>query len=75
MSCNSGKTDGETKKLNRKCFFQQKKIALIRTKTFASFLGVSFVKKHVGNKWRNTEKLIKNFKFWFVFLVLPELNS
>ena len=49
MSCNSGKTDGETKKLNRKCFFQQKKIALIRTKTFASFLGVSFVKKHKGN--------------------------
>ena len=23
MSCNGGKTDDETKKLNRKCFFQK----------------------------------------------------
>ena len=69
MSCNRGKTDGETK---GNCFFL-KKCFLSEPKTFASFPGVSFIKKHEGNKWRNTKNLIKTSSFCFVFLVSPEL--
>ena len=66
MSCNRGKTDGETKKSNRKCFFQQK-CFWFEPKTFSIISCVSFVEKHEGNKWRNTKNLIKNFKFLFCF--------
>ena len=73
ISCNDEKTDGETKKSNRKCLLQQK-CFWSEPKTVASFSDVSFVKKHEGNMWRNTKNLIKNFKFFFVFLVSPELK-
>ena len=66
MSCNGGRPDRETKKSNRKWFFQQK-CFWSEPKTFASFSGVSFVKKHKGNKWRNTKNLSKNFKFLVCF--------
>ena len=46
----TGKTDRETKKSKRKCFFQQK-CFWSEPKTFASFPGVSFVEKHEENKW------------------------
>ena len=61
MSCKRGKTDGETKKSNRKCFFSAK-CFWSEPKTIASFSGVSFVKKHEENKRRNTRNLVKNFK-------------
>ena len=66
MSCNGGRADGETKKLNGKSFFQQK-CFWSEPKTFASFSDVLFVKEHEGNKCRNTKKLIKNFKLLFCF--------
>ena len=66
MSCSTGKTDGETKKSKRECFFQQK-CFWSQLKTFAGFPGVSFVEKHEGNNWRYTKKLIKNLKFLFCF--------
>ena len=65
MFCNGGKTDVETKKSD-KIFFQQKYFSS-EPKTFASFSRVSFVKKHDGNKWRNTKILIKNFKMLVCF--------
>ena len=77
ISCNDEKTDGETKKSNRKCLLQQK-CFWSEPKTVASFSDVSFVKNHEGNMWRNTKNLIKNFKFFFcfffVFLVSLELK-
>ena len=66
MSSNDGKTDDETKRLSRKWFFQQN-CFWSALKTLASFSGVSFVKKHEGNKWRNTKNLIKNLKFLVCF--------
>ena len=45
MSCNREKTDGETKKSKRKCFFN-KNVFDLKT----SFSGVSFVEKYEGNK-------------------------
>ena len=59
MSCNRGKTDGETKKSKRKCFFQQK-CFWSEPKTLASFSGLLFVEKHEGV---------------FVFLVSAELKG
>ena len=50
----------------KKIFFQQK-CFWSEPKTFASFPGVLFVEKHERNKWWNTKKLIKNFKFLFCF--------
>ena len=38
-------------------------------KTFASFSGVSFLKKQEGSNWRNTKILIKNFKFFGFFFL------
>ena len=49
MSCNRGKTDGETKKSKTKSFFQQK-CFLSEPKTFASFSGISFVEKKTRRK-------------------------
>ena len=43
-------------------FFNKKRF-WSEPKTFASFSGVLFVKKHEGNKWFNT----KNFNFLFCF--------
>ena len=63
MSCNREKTDGETKKSKRKCFFN-KNVFDLKT----SFSGVSFVEKHEGNKWRYKS-------FCFIFLISPELNT
>ena len=62
MSCNREKTDGDTKKSKRKCFFNKNVFDLK-----ASFSGVSFVEKQEGNKWRYKKNLIKNLKFLFCF--------
>ena len=60
VSCNRGKTDGETKKSNTKYFFQSE------LKTFVCFSAVSFAEKHEGSG--DTQKnLIKNFKFLLGF--------
>ena len=66
MLCNDGKTDGETKKSDRKYLFLQK-CFWSEPKTFASPSGVLFVKKHEGNKWQNTKNLIKNLNFLVCF--------
>ena len=66
MTCNRGKTGGETKKSQKRMFFSTK-MFLIRTKNIASFSGVPFVEKHEGNNWPYTRNLIKNFKFLFCF--------
>ena len=50
MSCNDEKTNGKTKKSNRKCFFN-KNLFDLNPKTFDSFADVLFVKKHEGNIW------------------------
>ena len=49
MSCKGGKSDDETKKSNRKCFFQQKWF-WSEPKTFASFSDILFVKKKTRRK-------------------------
>ena len=55
MSCNRGKTDGETKKSKVKSFFQQK-CFLSEPKTFASFSGISFVEKNTKETSEDTQK-------------------
>ena len=66
ISCNRGKTDGETKKSKRKCFFQQK-CSWSDPKTFASFSGGLFVDiRGVEVGW---------LLCFFVFLSYPKLTK
>ena len=66
MSCNSEKTDSETKKSNRKCF-PNKNVFNLNQKHLLVFQTFRLLKKHEGNKWRNTKNLIKNFRLLFCF--------
>ena len=61
--CKGERTDDETKKSNRRSFFQQK------------YFCSKSIEKHEGDKWRKTKKLIKTSSFCFAFFVLPKLKS
>lgn len=63
---NGGKTDGETKKANRKCFYQQKCFSS-EPNTFASVADLLLKNTKETSGETQKKKLTENFKYFFGF--------